>query len=298
MMQSAAATTLSAELLEGRPENIAIDGERSIRIARYGDPHSKRIMLFDPGSFGIYADAFHLSHALAGRGWYVIAQTRAGMFGSDPLPDDQPPVPRFHVEDMRRLLDRLEIDRRIILAGHSMAGVRLHTAGCAMPERLRGLALLDAVCPALMSGLTWKGWIAWATGIGKTGAYVAGTTASSVMELIHPNGLKLSGYARQDKLASISSSAHLKTAAAEVAATEKRLMEHEIQAALDIPSFIATATPVSQRTTKLLAEYEKHGTWARRLHLPKDGHMSMLTPPSVTKLADGIETLWTNGLKD
>jgi pimeloyl-ACP methyl ester carboxylesterase len=278
--------------LQGEVERVEIDGERRLSLARYGDPDAARVMLFDPGSFGIYADAHHIGLDLARRGWYCILTTRAGMYGSDPLPEGQLPLPSFHVQDMERLLDRLEVDRKVVLAGHSMAGVRVHLAGCMMPERLAGLALLDAVCPSLMRGLRWAGWIAWARGIGQAGAKVAGTALGDFVETLHPNLLELEGPPRADKLASINSELHLRTAAEEVAVTEKKALDDTIEPALELPSFFATATPVSQGTTALLQEYAEAGTWARRIHFAKEGHMSMLTPPCSAQIADGIEDVW------
>ncbi|NNU14875.1 alpha/beta fold hydrolase [Parvularcula sp. ZS-1/3] len=279
-------------IFQGEVEHIAIDGERGLSCARYGDPKAERVMVFDPGSFGIYADADHIAVDLARRGWYCILTTRAGMYGSDPLPEGQAPLPRFHVEDIGRLLDRLDLGRKVVLAGHSMSGVRLHLAGCMMPERLHGLACLDAVCPSLMRGIRWSGWVAWARGIGQAGAKVAGTAVGDLVETLHPNLLQLEGPPRADKLASINSQKHLETAAWEVAVTERRALKDPIEPALSLPAFFATATPVSQGTTSLLTEYEQAGTWARRIHLKKDGHMSMLTPPSSGLIADGVEALW------
>lgn len=283
------------EVYHGDAEKLAIEGERSVVVARYGAPDAEKILLFDPGSFGIYADFHHIAQHLARDDWFVIAMTRAGMYQSDPLPDGQPPVPRFHVADMARVLDTLKIDRKVILAGHSMAGVRVHMAGCIMPERLRGLALLDTVCPSLMRGLTWAGWVAWAKGIGRAGARFARSRMGGLMESVHPNLLKLEGQPRNDKLASVMSEKHLRCAAEEVSVTERKAFEDTVEPALKLPAFFATATPVSQGTSELLREYEKQGTWTRRIHLKNDGHMSMLTPPSSNLIAEGIEELWEAG---
>ena len=271
----------------------AVDGERRLRCARYGDPASEKVFVFDPGSFGIYVDAHHVGQALAEQGWFSVLTTRAGMYGSDPLPAGQSPNPSFHVADLGRLLDVLELgDRKPILGGHSMSGVRMHLAGHTMGERLRGLVLLDAVCPSLMRGLQWSGWVAWGTSLGEAGAMVAGTPVGNLIETLHPNYLKLEGSLRADKLASINSESHLTTAAEEVAVSSKRLLTAEIEPALHLPAFFATATPVSQGTTELVAAYERAGTWVGRMHLKKDGHMSMLTPPSSETIAEGIEQLW------
>lgn len=279
-------------IFDGQPQQITVDGHRRLVAARFGDPKSEKVLLFDPGSFGIYADGFHLCSILAERGWFTVATTRAGMFGSDPVPEDQAPRPSFHVADIARLLNTLGISRKVILAGHSMSGVRLHLAGALIPERIRGLVPIDAVCPSLMTGLTWASWVAWARGVGQAGAHVVSTSLSGLVDTLHPNTLQLDGRARSDKLASIASQEHLRAAAAEVAATEKRALDDTIDPALDLPAFFATATPVSKGTSKLLSLYAEHGTWAERIHCPKDGHMSILRPPSVLQIVDGIESLF------
>lgn len=280
-------------MLEGTTETIAVEGDRRLAFSRAGDPQAERVFLFDPGSFGIHVDGYHLVRELARRGWYAVAYTRAGMYGSDPLPPDQVPTPSFHVGDMGRLLDALGIERPVILAGHSMAGVRVHLAGAVMPDRFRGLALLDAVCPSLMSGLTWDGWVAWGRSLGETGARVAGSLIGNLVEEFHPNILQLEGEERAAKVASINSESHLATAAAEIAVTERKVITEAIKPALALPAFFATATPVSQGTSKLVELYRERGTWVRRIKLKDEGHMSMLRPPAVLTLADGIEELWS-----
>lgn len=272
-----------------------VDAGRRLQIAVYGDPDAERVMLFDPGSFGIYADGHNLAAELAARGWHVIGMTRAGMYGSDPLPAGQTPLPGFHVDDMARLLDALGIRKRLVLAGHSMAGVRVHLAGHLMEDRLRGLVLLDAVCPSLMESITWAGWVAWARALGQAGAFVATSALGPLVEELHPNGLKLSGRPREDKLASVSSDAHLLNSAAEVAATERRSFAERIEPALDLPAFFATATPVSQGTTKLVEAYRDRGSWVRRIKPRGVGHVSLLAPEHVPDLADGADALFAAG---
>lgn len=281
--------------IEGNFLLMEVEPGRRLQVAVYGDPGADKVLLFDPGSFGIYADGHQLCVALAQRGWHAVALTRAGLYGSDPLPEGQPPFPGFHVEDMARLMDALGFDRPIVLAGHSMAGVRVHLAGHLLEERLRGLVLLDAVCPSLMDTLVWSGWVGWAKALGAAGAFVASTALGPMVEELHPNGLKLEGRPREDKLASVSSDAHLLASAAEVAATERRSLADTIEPALTLPSFFATATPVSQGTTKLVEQYKAAGTWAQRIKPKKVGHVSLLAPPTVSKLADGADAVWEAG---
>jgi pimeloyl-ACP methyl ester carboxylesterase len=251
-----------------------------------------KVVLYDPGSFGSYCDGVHLCDELAERGYLAITYSRAGMYPSDPLPDEITPHPAFHTNDIERLLDALGIPGPILLAGHSMAGVRLHYAGHAIPDRLSGLIFLDAVCPSLTKSFTWAGWTAFARTVARAGAKAAASSLSPLVEEIHPNVLKLTGEDRTTKLKSIASADHLRAASAEIRAMDRKTRSIEINEAVGIPALYVTATAVSQGTTEVLKRYEEEGVWARHIRLPNDGHMSMLAPPSVEVIAAGVEALW------
>ncbi|MEO1041573.1 MAG: hypothetical protein AAFX52_04720 [Pseudomonadota bacterium] len=276
----------------GRLVHCAIDGGRRITLSVFGVRDADRILLFDAGSFGSWVDGAHLCRALAGRGWLAMSHSRAGMYPSDAAPEGTVLDPRFHVADMERLLDALEIRVPIVLAGHSMAGLRLHHAGNVMPDRLRGLAFIDAVCPSLARDRTWAGWTAFARSVAETGVQVMGTPMGSWIENFHPNVLHLDGDERLSKIKSISSQSHLATAADEFRAMDRSSRAIEVEEALHVPAFFATATPASQGTTDLMQRYAEAGTWAERSKFRSEGHLSILTPPAIEKIADGIEELW------
>jgi len=278
--------------VEVRYERIEVEPGRSLFAALYGDPTAERVLFFDPGSFGIYADGHNLCLQMAERGWFAIAATRAGLFGSDPVPEGQEPTPGFHVGDTERLLDKLGVSRPVVLAGHSMAGIRAHLAGHLLEHRLAGLVLIDAVCPSLVDSFTWTGWVAWARGLGAAGAFVATTALGPLVEELHPNNLKIEGRPREDKLASVASEAHLLAAAREVAATERKSFTERIEPALALPTFLATSTPISQGTSRVVEAYQAEETWVERIKLKGAGHVAILATPYVERLAAGAESVW------
>ncbi|NRA31192.1 MAG: alpha/beta fold hydrolase [Parvularculaceae bacterium] len=278
--------------VEVRYQSVEVAPGRHLFAALYGDSTSDKVVFFDPGSFGIYADGHNYCLQLAEQGWFAIAATRAGMFGSDPVPSGQEASPGFHVGDIERLLDKLVVTQPVVFAGHSMAGVRAHLAGHLLEGRVLGLVLMDAVCPSLMDTLTWTGWVAWARGLGHAGAFVATTALGPLVEELHPNNLQIEGRPREDKLASVSDEGHLLQSAREVVATERKFLGDRIEAALHLPAFFATSTPISQGTSKLVEEYRAAGQWVDRIKLKGAGHVDMLASPHVERLVAGTEALW------
>jgi len=276
----------------GRLEHCLIDGNRSITACVFGDHDAQRVLLFDPGAFGSWVDGAHLCRALAARGWLCITYSRAGMYPSAPASQGTILDPQFHVADMLRLLDAFEIRVPIVLAGHSMAGLRLHHAGHVASDRFRGLAFIDAVCPTLTKDSTWAGWTVFGKTLAETGVQVMGSAMGPILENFHPNVLELEGDERLTKVKSISSPEHLATAADELRAMDRQLRTIEVKEALHVPSLFATASPVSQGTTALMERYAHGETWAERLKFPGEGHVSILTPPAIDEIAAGIEELW------
>ncbi|MEM0928221.1 MAG: hypothetical protein AAGI89_02910 [Pseudomonadota bacterium] len=276
----------------GRLEQCDVGGGRRITASIFGSRQAERVLLFDAGSFGSWVDGAHLCRELAARGWLAVTHSRAGMYPSEPAPEGTVLDPRFHVADMLRLLDTLEIPVPIVLAGHSMAGLRLHHAGNVTADRLRALAFIDAVCPSLAKQRTWAGWTVFAKTIAQTGVQVMGSAIGPMLENFHPNVLELDGDERLSKVKSISSPEHLATAADELRAMDRQSRDVEVEEALHLPALFATATPVSQGTTALMKRYAEAGTWADRLKFPAEGHISILTPPATDTIADGIDELW------
>lgn len=97
------------------------------------------------GAFGCAADWHRVQEALAGLGLRSLAYDRAGLGYSDPGPE--PRDGRAIADDMEALLGRLGDPSRLIIAGHSMAGLFLRVLAPRIRTRLDGLVLVDAVTP-------------------------------------------------------------------------------------------------------------------------------------------------------
>ena len=228
---------------------------------------------------------------MAAKGFRAISYSRAGMFPSDPVPEGVAPGPRFHVDDISRLLDRLNVRHPIVLAGHSMAGVRLHYAGFSIRSRIKAMLMIDAVVPELTRSATWGGWTSFARSLSAVGIQAAISPLAPLMEQFHPNMLALDGEEREAKVKSIASDAHLEAAGDEIRAMDRKTRDDEIDAAVHIPALYATCTPVSQGTSKLIKQYEAVGTEVRRLKFPRESHMSILTPPVINEIAATLEDI-------
>lgn len=275
----------------GEHHRVEVGAGRALYAVSWGDPTSQDVAVFDPGSFGSWVDGAHFCRAMAAKGFRAITYSRAGMYPSDPVPDGVLPGPRFHIDDLSRLLTALGVAQPVVLAGHSMAGVRLHFAGFSIRSRIKAMVMIDAVVPELTRSTTWAGWTSFARSLSAVGVQAAISPLAPLMEQFHPNMLDLEGDEREAKVKSIASDAHLEAAGDEIRAMDRKTREDEIDAALHIPALYATCTPVSQGTTKLIGQYETIGTEVRRLKFPKESHMSILTQPVIGEIADTLDDL-------
>jgi len=131
-----------------RGEWVDIGGRR-LRVVRSGPWEGGAgegpLVLMECGAFGCAADWHLVQEALAGLGVRSLAYDRAGLGLSDTGPD--PRDGRAIADDMEALLGRLGDPSRLVLAGHSMAGLFLRILAPRVRDRLDGLVLVDAVTP-------------------------------------------------------------------------------------------------------------------------------------------------------
>ena len=140
--------TAAASQRPPRGEWVDIGGRR-LRIVRSGpwggDSGPGPLVVMECGAFGCAADWHLVQEALAGVGVRSLAYDRAGLGLSDPGPD--PRDGRAIADDLEALLDRIADPSRLVLAGHSMAGLFLRVLAPRVRDRLEGLVLVDAVTP-------------------------------------------------------------------------------------------------------------------------------------------------------
>ena len=251
---------------------VALPDGRRLRAMRGGS--GPPLVLFDAGSFGIYADGANLVRALAALGVPALSYTRAGLMGSDPAP--AAPTPEAHGEDMLALLEATGQTGPVVLAGHSLAGLRLHALANRHPARLRGLVLIDAMVPGAFGPRALRALAAALRPVERA------LPAFCRMADAYPNAMRLEGAERADKLASVYSSAHLRASRAEIAHAARAA----IAPAEPVPTILLPATRVARGSAALAAR-----TGARVLDMSAYGHASVLAPEPAARIADAAASL-------
>lgn len=259
-------------------QQIDIAGGRLVSVLKTEvETNTALPLLFDSGAFGIYADGIWIAHAFAALGVASITYTRAGLYGSDPVPDGIIPDPFFHAEDMARILDALRIDRPVILAGHSMAGLRLRAFATLYPQRVTGLVLIDAVTPAQLSMTVRREVVRMGCRMMSACSQTAETGFGKNVMRLYPNNIKLSGLAREDKLSSLCNAEHLRATRAEMLASTTPQLLPRLSSDLTVPSVGIIATIVARGTRQ--AGYPT-------LHIPRTGHAEILRPEPSRMIAE------------
>jgi pimeloyl-ACP methyl ester carboxylesterase len=123
---------------------------------RYFDSDGARLHYLDWGGAGRplvclagLGDTAHLYRGLAPKlvdRYWVVGLTRRG-HGRSHRPDSGYELDTF-VEDIRRFLDRLAIERSILI-GHSFGGLEMPRFARRYPERVEAIVYLDALFPVL-----------------------------------------------------------------------------------------------------------------------------------------------------
>jgi pimeloyl-ACP methyl ester carboxylesterase len=129
---------------QAEPRGLLYDvgGGRMMRLVCEGQADPRRpTVVFEAGAFGFSGDWVNVQKVLTAQGARSCAYDRAGMGLSDPArePRDGINVAR----DLEKLLAVAHIDGPLVLAGHSMAGSRLHLFANRNPDRVKGLVFVD-----------------------------------------------------------------------------------------------------------------------------------------------------------
>ena len=240
-------------------------------------PEGRTAALYDAGAYGVYADGTWVAASMAAHGLPTVLYSRAGLYGSDPVPEGETPDPFFHAADMARLLDHLGGEEPVILIGHSMAGLRLRAFTQLYPERVRALIFVDAVVPAQLKWALRRELVRFGVRLAGGASPLAGNPLGRAVMGLYPNNILLSGDARRDKVASLASPYHLKGTAREmIASTAPQLAAQFTPLPAGIPKLAVTATPVAWGTGR--EEIETH-------HIPRTGHAEILRPIPAAEIA-------------
>src|SRR6201996_6173661 len=133
-----AVQSLAYASAEPRGMMYDVGGGRRMRLVCEGpaDP-ARPTVVFESGAFGFSGDWAHVQALMTARGLRSCAYDRAGMGVSDPssAARDGANV----AADLEKLLAAAHVDGPLVLAGHSMAGSRLHLFANRNPDRVKGL---------------------------------------------------------------------------------------------------------------------------------------------------------------
>jgi pimeloyl-ACP methyl ester carboxylesterase len=129
---------------------ITADGVQSV-VAEAGDPNDPALLMihgFGGSTFGYR----NLMEPLAARGWHVIAIDLPG-FGLSEKSWGRDYSHKAQATFALAVLDQLHIDRAVLL-GHSMGGNVISWMLALAPERVAGLAYIDAAVAQPKSGVS------------------------------------------------------------------------------------------------------------------------------------------------
>ena len=264
-------------------EKVEVEAGRFLH-ARCVGPADKPFVLYDSGAFGVYADGWWIQEALKDD-VRICTYDRAGMGWSDPVPDDTDPSVLWHVEDMRRLVSALGINKPYYIIGHSMSGFRLHTYANTYPDELAGLIFIDAARPQNFDFENLPRWIQLMRPLSSLGPFAARVGLMRAIFTVAPDPLALPGQAGKDKRRSRSIVSHMKAARAELLAVAISQEHYKATQAEHLPVsvFAASASGGNNRVT---AENAKANTGFGRLNpRPEESHVSLLAEPTASLIA-------------
>ncbi|WP_426031590.1 alpha/beta fold hydrolase [Caulobacter sp. DWP3-1-3b2] len=115
---------------------------RTLRLVCEGPASDRPVVWLEAGAFGFAADWGATQEALTAAGWRSCAYDRAGMGFSAPGPEPRDGL--AIVSDFEKLVAASGEKGPFILAGHSMAGLRLRQYAGRNPSQVKGLVLVDA----------------------------------------------------------------------------------------------------------------------------------------------------------
>ncbi|WP_306249743.1 alpha/beta fold hydrolase [Parvularcula sp. IMCC14364] len=268
---------------------IEIEPGRRIHYLLEG-PEEASVVLYDAGSFGIYADGWWIKEALK-KDFRVCLYDRVGMGASDPAPDGIVPSPEYHVSDMRRLMAALKIKDPFMLIGHSMAGLRLHTYANLYPENLSGLILIDAVSPRRLKDVT-GGFFGPFGQMLRVGAYGARLgLAEPLSRVFAPNNFRLDGQLREDKVWGYGAASHHAASRDEVLGVDPNAPYLHGNGIENLPLAILTATIINSMTEQDAKTAEENTGYGWYGNFPKEDHVSILIGDNATIIADRVREI-------
>jgi pimeloyl-ACP methyl ester carboxylesterase len=268
-----------------RGQFLSLDGRR-MHVVPAGPPGDQPLVLLEAGSFGFSADWAVVQEQLAVRGLRSLAYDRAGMGLSDPGPSPRDGL--AIARDLERLLAAAGEDGRVVLVGHSMAGLHAHLFAGRNRGRIAGLVLVDAIDPAMATD---RRVVRGAAHYRRFARAVAGAAAVGLLKPLRRWGdtIGLDGAAQAHKRWAVAEARHNRAAAEEVVHWEAAVSQALAVGPLD------PAWPVAVVT----AGAAKPGAWLKALravsangpvdHVAGANHASLLGRGFADRIVAAIE---------
>ncbi len=270
---------------------IEVESGRRLHYLVEG-PDQAPFVLYDAGSFGIYADGWWIKEELK-KDFRVCLYDRVGMGASDPAPEGIVPSPQYHVEDMRLLRTALGVNDPMILIGHSMAGLRLHAYANLYPEDLLGLVLMDAVSPRRLKDAT-GGFFGPFGQMLKVGAYGAKLGLAEPLSRFAPNNFKLDGQLREDKVWGYGAASHHAASRDEVLGVDASAEYLHATGYEQLPLAIFAATMINSMTEHDAAIARSNTGYGWYGKFPQDDHVSILIEDNARIIAEKVREIYAH----
>jgi pimeloyl-ACP methyl ester carboxylesterase len=283
-----------------KPRGQMIDiGGRRLRIVCQGPQTGRPVVILEAGAFGFAADFGVVQDALAVGGIRSCAYDRAGMGFSDPSPEPRDGV--AIAGDLDKLLTAARIPGPYVLAGHSMAGLRLRQFAARRSHEVVGVVLIDAATPESITNPDLNRFV------GQFAAASRWAAVGASLGLFHPiagmdvgNKIGLTGDAEREKRWAFANGRHNRTAAAEVSLWPAAARQAAATPPFDPdwPVAVITAGGVSEGDSARKAMQAAPATASRHGyvdHVQGAGHNTLLGPQYADHIVKGVQYVLANG---
>ena len=270
-------------------ELVEVESGRFLHVHVQG-PEGAPWVLIDHGAFGMFADCWWISEALKAT-HRVVLFGRAGMGWSSPVPSDVSATPRWHVEDMRRLMRALGATTPFVLIGHSMAGLRLVEFLDVYPEDLTGLIFIDAMHPENLgtsAGRVLMRAVSYALVIGEQ---MARFGAGHLIVPVLKDQIALPLQRRLEKNWVLEQTGHWKAARLEFDAIRDHPSFTHIAPVVDKPVVVLSREASGGECADLVRQAEAAGCHARLYAQAGETHTSLLNPHFASLIADEVRIM-------
>lgn len=269
-------------------------GDRRLRIVREGPWEGDTeapLVVMECGAFGCAPDWHLVQMQLSDLGVRSLAYDRAGLGLSDPGPD--PRHGQAIADDLVALLRQLGDSSRLVLAGHSMAGLFLRVLAPRLGDRLKGLVLVDAVTPEAVDHPAAARMIGGFRSAMFLLDRVAGLGVMQPWALVAGDRIGLPPEISREKRGIYASASHARASAREVQQWLKTAEQGRSEGPFDrnLPVAVVTAgavllPPELQRIQNAPAEASRSGYVDR---VEGAGHASLLGPQYAERVVRGVQ---------